>query len=90
MRKKDVVQIVSLMQGKPEYEIKPIIDSFLKELKLCVKLGHKVTIQDFATFKKITRKAHKGQNFQTKERIDIPERMEVKIIPSKRFIINGF
>lgn len=59
---------------------------FLKISQMFSKKHDRYIIQGFGTFKVVKRKARKGVNPRTKQKITIPEKHAVKFKPSKKLI----
>lgn len=71
MQKKDLVEIIAKDIGKPQAEVKKVLDRFIENLSLSMKEGGKVEITGFGTFAMRTRKTRMCRDFRTGKEITI-------------------
>lgn len=74
---------VAAKNGLSVRETKAILKSTFETIKASAKKGESVRITDFGTFNRVSKKARKGFNPQTRERITIKAKKVVKFVPGK-------
>ena len=79
--RKDFVQIIAKDVGKPQAEVKKVLDRFVENVSLSLRRGEKVTITGFGTFSVAKRGARTGRNPQTGKEIKIPATRVAKFKP---------
>ncbi|MGM0441245.1 MAG: HU family DNA-binding protein [Elusimicrobiota bacterium] len=83
MNKTDIVNKVSQVTCA-DIEAKESVEKFLDTIKSALQREERVTISNFGSFYVEFRKARKGINPQTGEKIDIPPKKVVKFKPSPK------
>lgn len=72
MTKQDVVEFVASCAGIPKSQARRSIDCYHDAIKGALAKGEKVALVGFGTFEVQRRKARRGVNPQTRQRISIP------------------
>lgn len=70
--KDGLVSAVSVTTDMSKKNVEAVIDAFVDEITQQVRLGNKVTLTGFGTFRVSDRAARVGINPQTKQKINIP------------------
>ncbi len=70
--KDGLVSAVSVTTDMSKKDVEAVIDAFVDEITQQVRLGNKVTLTGFGTFRVSDRAARVGINPQTKQKINIP------------------
>lgn len=90
MYKKELVNLIHSAVNNDLKVSKKVVDkvlnAFMQSVKSSVAEGNEVKLEKFGTFKMTTHKARRGYNVQTKEVIDIPERILPTFKISKHFL----
>ena len=82
MNQEDLINEVSKkLNGKAQ--AKEIVKSLFSSIRNALAKGDSVSLKGFGTFKVTKRKARKGINPRTGEKIDIPEKKVPRFIPAK-------
>jgi DNA-binding protein HU-beta/integration host factor subunit beta len=87
MTKADLVRAISQETGIILSDTKLIVDTFLNVVKENMINGEHIELRGFGTFKNKVRKARIARNPNTKETIDLPERV-VPTFKFSKFFIN--
>lgn len=66
-------------------QAKAIVKTTFDLIKTSVKKGESVRLADFGTFNRVSKKARKGFNPKTRERITIKAKKVAKFVPGKSF-----
>lgn len=85
MKTKDLLKEIAFDVEMPVSKVKPIYDAVIKNICASLQGGESITIKGFGTFKVVERKAKKGVNPKTGEKINIPASKTVKFKVSKSF-----
>lgn len=85
MHKRDLILKLSERMDTTQKQAGQFIDELVDIITDAVKKGEKVTINNFATFEKVKKKATTGRNPRTGEKIDVPARKVGKIKAAKNF-----
>jgi DNA-binding protein HU-beta len=83
--KKEIIEEISKNAGISSHQAEIALTTTLDSIIDGVKVGGKVTLVGFGTFKKVRLKARKGRNSQTGVPIEIKARNVVKFRPGKKF-----
>ena len=83
MNKTDIIDHISEILGDRN-QAKAAIDSMLANISGALQKGESVTLSGFGTFKRVQRKARKGINPRTGERIKIKARKVARFTPGSR------
>ena len=82
MNKGDLInEVANVVSTKKEAQ--EAVDCVLSSITSAMKTGDTVTLVGFGTFKVVERKARKGRNPQTGEKIDIKASKAPKFTPGK-------
>ena len=71
--KKDIVALIAKDVGRPQGEVKKVLDRYIDSVLLSLRKGEKVTIKGFGTFSVGKRQARIGRNPQTGKAIKIAD-----------------
>ena len=71
MRKEDLIRAVAKETGKPESQVKPVVNAVFDSIQGALADGDEVAISGFGTFRVVERPARDGRNPQTREPIKI-------------------
>lgn len=84
MNKKDLIKHVSNKVMITEMDSSTIIDVFLSGMREALKKGEVVKLKDFGSFNLQKRKARTALNPKNQEVINVPEKIVIKFIMSKK------
>ncbi|MCK4358450.1 MAG: integration host factor subunit beta [Candidatus Cloacimonetes bacterium] len=87
MTKADLVRAISQETGIILIDTKMIVDAFLENVKKSMVRGEHIELRRFGTFKNKRRKARIARNPNTKELVNLPERI-VPTFKFSKFFIN--
>ncbi|MGE4299714.1 MAG: integration host factor subunit alpha [Desulfovibrionaceae bacterium] len=85
LTKADIVDAIYEKTDRNRAEVKNIVESLLKIMKLAIKKDHALLISGFGKFEAYDKKARKGRNPQTDETITLPPRKVVVFRLSRKF-----
>ncbi len=85
MTKAELIDAVAKATGLTKKDSGEAIDAAMNAIKKTVKKEEKFSYPDFGTFTKVKRKARKGINPQTGEKMNIKASKSVKFKPSPGF-----
>jgi len=85
LTKAEIVDAVYEKTDRNRAEVKGIVESLLKIMKLAIKKDHALLISGFGKFEAYDKKARKGRNPQTDETITLPPRKVVVFRLSRKF-----
>lgn len=71
MRKEDLIRAIAKEVGKPESQVKPVVNALFDTIQQALADGDEVAISGFGTFRVVERPARDGRNPQTREPIKI-------------------
>jgi nucleoid DNA-binding protein len=83
MNKTEIIAGVTEALGDRK-QAQAAVDSLLRNITLALKRGESVTLSGFGTFKRVERKARKGVNPRTGEKIKIKARRAARFTPGTR------
>lgn len=83
MNKAELVEEVSGKVGITKKDAGNVVDAVTETITNTLKKGEKVTLLGFGTFQVMERKAKRGVNPQTGERLDIPAKNVVRFKAGK-------
>jgi DNA-binding protein HU-beta len=83
MNKAELVEEVSGKVGITKKDAGSVVDAVTETITNTLKKGEKVTLVGFGTFQVMERKARRGVNPQTGERLDIPAKNVVRFKAGK-------
>lgn len=83
----DIIALVAENCNKSKKETKEMIESFLGVVSETLVAEDEVALNDFGTFKPMTRKAYQGRNPQSGETVDVPEKKYVAFKQASRFTV---
>ncbi|MDA3792296.1 MAG: HU family DNA-binding protein [Elusimicrobia bacterium] len=81
MNKSEIIEKVSNVTCA-KIEAADAVEALFESIKDALEIGERVTVSGFGSFYVQFRKAKKGRNPQTGERIDIPPKKVIKFKPS--------
>lgn len=87
MNRKDLIETIAKKHKVTKRLAEDIVRTLIDTVKTEVKKGNPVRLIGFGTFKKTTRKARKGYNPRTKEKIKIPRKTVAKFNVSKTWVL---
>jgi DNA-binding protein HU-beta len=87
VNRKDLINIIATKHKITKKLAEDMIKTFVDTVKSEVKKGKPVRLIGFGTFKKTTRKARKGYNPRTREKIKIPRKTVPKFNASKSWVV---
>lgn len=85
MNKEELIKKVSRETFHPQWLIKKIIDTIIKEIKETTNKEEKVTIKNFGTFEMKELKEQQVTFFNSGKLFDIPTRKRMRFRVSKNF-----
>lgn len=88
MIKADLINQLANKRGISKEESKEIVNTFFQLLKETLENGQEIEMRNFGCFRFREREPHHGWDFQKKELITVPARVEIVFIPSKHLKIN--
>ncbi|MBC7188979.1 HU family DNA-binding protein [Candidatus Aerophobetes bacterium] len=83
MNREGLINEVAEKVGVTKKETQNILEAFIKTVTDALSRGEKVTLVGFGTFQVVERKARRGVNPQTREKINIPAKKVPKFLPGK-------
>ena len=83
MNKNDLIDAIAIDTGVKKSDVKKIVDSYTKTIRVELRKGGKVTIIDHGTYSVYTRKATTGTNPRDGSKIFIPAKNVAKFKPGK-------
>jgi len=83
MNKAELVEAVSDKTGITKKQARNVIDAITDTVKETLSKGERITLVDFGTFHVRQRKARKGRNPQTGEKLEIPAKKVAKFRAGK-------
>ena len=84
MNKRELIVQVADKVGITQKNARNVVDAVTDAIKKALSKGEKVTLVDFGTFQVLNRKARRGRNPQTGERIQIPTKKVPKFKAGKK------
>jgi len=84
MNKRELIVQVADKIGITQKNARDVVDAVTDAIKKALSKGEKVTLVDFGTFQVLNRKARRGRNPQTGERIQIPAKKVPKFKTGKK------
>ena len=84
MNKRELIVQVADKVGITQKNARDVVDAVTDAIKKALSKGEKVTLVDFGTFQVLNRKARRGRNPQTGERIQIPTKKVPKFKAGKK------
>jgi DNA-binding protein HU-beta len=87
VNRKDLIQIIAKKHNVTKKLAESMVRTLIDTVKNEVKKGNPVRLIGFGTFKKTTRKARKGYNPRTQEKIKIPRKTVPKFNASKSWVV---
>lgn len=88
MDKRKLIANVARKTGYAKWEINSMLNSLCESMLSSLQNGEKVTINEFGTFSLKVKKKRVWVHPQTKERREIPERIQVVFTTTRKFTIN--
>lgn len=85
MQKTEIVKLVAKDLKISEKDVTDTINSFIEITNDLVYRGVDVTIQNFVSFKTVTRKAYVARNPQNDEKVNVPRQYVLKTSSPKAF-----
>lgn len=83
MNREGLINEVAGKVGITKKEIQNVLEAFIKTVTDALSRREKVTLVGFGTFRVAERKARRGVNPQTREKINIPAKKVPKFLPGK-------
>lgn len=83
MANRPLITAVSYGTGLTKKKAEEVVNAVTHTIKEALSEGEKVTLVGFGTFQVVNRRARRGINPQTGEKIHIPEKTVVKFVPGK-------
>jgi len=84
MNKRELIVQVADKVGITQKNARDVVDAVTDAIKKALSKGEKVILVDFGTFQVLNRKARRGRNPQTGERIQIPAKKVPKFKAGKK------
>ena len=84
MNKRELIVQVADKVGITQKNARDVVDAVTDAIKKALSKGEKVTLVDFGTFQVLNRKARRGRNPQTGERIQISAKKVPKFKAGKK------
>lgn len=85
MNRQELLKILAQKTGSSRQSTDKFLTAFLEIVKNQLIKGDDLTLMDFGTFSRGTRKARRGYNPHTREEIQIPELYLAKFVAGKEF-----
>ena len=85
MNKAQLIEKIATDVGTTKADTERVLESFVHQVRKCVKKGDDVKLVGFGTFTKTKRKARMGRNPQTGAAIKIPASWAPKFRPGSEF-----
>ncbi len=83
MNKAELIEELASQTGLTKRASGRVVNAVVSAISDCLATGEKVTLVGFGTFQVVNKKARRGVNPQTRERIQIPARKVPKFVPGK-------
>jgi integration host factor subunit beta len=87
MIKADIINAITKRTRLSKQDIEGVLDLFCQTVRDTIRNGEEIEIRDFAIFRIKERQAYIGRNPKTGEKVQVPAKKVVKIIPSKRMVV---
>ena len=87
MIKTNFVKAIASETGISKRIIEEVLDGFFIAVRNAIGRGEEIEIRGFVCFRIQEREGYTGRNPQTGERVQVPPKKIVKIIPSKLLVV---
>lgn len=87
MNKSNIINAMAKRTQVSKLDIDGILDLFFQTVRDTISQGEEIEIRDFASFRIKERPAYIGRNPKTGEKVQVPAKKVVKIIPSRHLVV---